>query len=293
MTGTAPEDTPAAQEAVKAAQAAQIEERKAAARWLDLKARTLSAVVLLALGASAIWAGGHWFAQLAVLITALMIWELSVMTTPQIQEKGAGARAWSLAGFAALVLGAVLFFKHPLLLAFLPLPAIFGTLMPRRDRRIYLVYALAIMATGFALVGFRSEVGVRLILWIVAVVIVSDVMGYFAGRSLGGPKFWPAVSPKKTWSGTVAGWIGAIGVGLAFRFWGGGWDVVILSPFMAFAGQMGDIAESWIKRRSGVKDSSRLIPGHGGVLDRFDALVGAAAFLLAVAALGYLPVFGG
>ena len=103
---------------------------------------------------------------------------------------------------------------------------------------------------------------------------------------LGGPKFWPKVSPKKTWSGTIAGWIGAAAVGVLFASQGMvPWYYAVLSPLIALAGQFGDIAESWIKRRAGAKDSSSLIPGHGGVLDRFDALVGA---VLALQALGLL-----
>jgi phosphatidate cytidylyltransferase len=113
------------------------------------------------------------------------------------------------------------------------------------------------------------------------------VAGYFAGRILGGPKFWPKVSPKKTWSGTIAGWVGAALVGLAFWAAGLGEAALIwVSPLVGFAGQMGDIAESAIKRRAGVKDSSNLIPGHGGLMDRFDALAFAA-----ILAVILLPLF--
>ena len=99
---------------------------------------------------------------------------------------------------------------------------------------------------------------------------------------MGGPKFWPRVSPKKTWSGTAAGWVGAALVGGIFAINSGVWSAVLLaSVVLSLASQMGDIAESAIKRKMGVKDSSRLIPGHGGVLDRFDGMLGASvAFLL-------------
>jgi phosphatidate cytidylyltransferase len=108
---------------------------------------------------------------------------------------------------------------------------------------------------------------------------------------LGGPKFWPAISPKKTWSGTVAGWLGAALVGFGFVIAGyAGWGLVALSPLVALAGQMGDIAESWVKRRAGVKDSSSLIPGHGGVLDRFDAMTGAIVLLILLSLVVDLPL---
>ena len=123
--------------------------------------------------------------------------------------------------------------------------------------------------------------------------MATDIVGYFAGRIFGGPKFWPRFSPKKTWSGTVAGWIGAgifgalVGPGLlGVSWWACGLGAVVLS----FAGQMGDIVESALKRRAGVKDSSSLIPGHGGVLDRLDALVAVAA--LAGVASWVFGVFG-
>lgn len=162
------------------------------------------------------------------------------------------------------------------------------TLRQGRDGAIALFYGAAILLAGAALIWLRCQPqGLVLTLWWLAVVIASDIMGYFAGRLLGGPKFWPRISPKKTWSGTIAGWIGALIVGWAFSGTLGS-VVILFSPIVAFAGQMGDIAESAIKRRAGVKDSSNLIPGHGGVLDRFDAVIFAA---LIVAGAGVLCPF--
>ena len=164
------------------------------------------------------------------------------------------------------------------------------TLRQGRDMAICLVYGGAILLAGAALIWLRCQpLGLVLTLWLLAVVIASDIMGYFAGRLLGGPKFWPRVSPKKTWSGTGAGWIGALIVAWAFFGWLGQ-ILIIAAPFVAFAGQMGDIVESAIKRRAGVKDSSQLIPGHGGVLDRFDAVIFAA--LTVVGLVFVLPLFG-
>ena len=164
-------------------------------------------------------------------------------------------------------------------------------LTPRRNRLAAALLAVAIMVAGHGLFVLRDESGTPAILWLIGVVIASDVMGYFAGRLLGGPKFWPGVSPKKTWSGTVAGWLGAALVGLGFVLAGyGTWWLVAISPFLALAGQMGDIAESWIKRRTGVKDSSSLIPGHGGLMDRFDALVGAMVFVMVLTRVVPLPI---
>jgi len=149
---------------------------------------------------------------------------------------------------------------------------------------------LAVAAAILWFLATRAD-GIIGLLWVVLIVVASDILGYFAGRIVGGPKFWPRVSPKKTWSGTIAGWIGAGVVGAVFAGYGfegplgGGASVIVLSVLAAFAGQMGDIAESAIKRFAGIKDSSNLIPGHGGLLDRFDALTGAALFLFAVEVL--------
>ncbi len=128
------------------------------------------------------------------------------------------------------------------------------------------------------------------LLWVVCVVVATDVAGYIAGRALGGPKFWPAISPKKTWSGTVAGWLAAAVMGAIFGITlGAGAGLVLLSVVLSVAGQAGDVWESWIKRRVGVKDSSNLIPGHGGVLDRFDAMLGATLLAGALWLFGLLP----
>jgi phosphatidate cytidylyltransferase len=119
---------------------------------------------------------------------------------------------------------------------------------------------------------------------------MSDVAGYFAGRMLGGPKFWPRVSPKKTWSGTIAGWIGAALVGAIWAAWlDAGWETIGISVALAMMAQMGDIAESAVKRKVGVKDSSNLLPGHGGLFDRFDAMLGAALMLLVIESISEFP----
>ena len=262
----------------------------ASARWGDLVPRVLSAIVMLAMDGAAIWAGGLWFAGLAVVCSALMRWELARMT------RGEGFDASIL--LAALTLAVLVLavwtpasWALPLLL----LPSLIGTLAPRRDILAFAPYALVIVLTALALIILRQIHGVWALAWLLSVVIASDVLGYFAGRILGGPKFWPKVSPKKTWSGTVAGWVGALAVGYAFVAMGEGEPLLILlSPLVAFAGQMGDIAESWIKRRAGVKDSSHLIPGHGGVMDRFDALCGAMVAVMILGRIIELPVgFGG
>ena len=255
-------------------------------QWVDLKPRLISAAVMLAVGAVEIWLGGLSFLVLITALTAIMIWELARITAPEDARMALG-----LAALAALAL--ILDEGWPSIPAYWLFP-FFGlafVLTNRLHRVASAVMALAIMVAGHGLFVLRDESGTAAILWLLGVVIMSDVMGYFAGRILGGPKFWPAVSPKKTWSGTIAGWIGAAAVGAGFVLAGhGNWTLIVISPFLAFAGQLGDIAESWIKRRTGVKDSSNLIPGHGGVMDRFDALVGAMVFVMVLTRIISLPI---
>ncbi len=263
----------------------------AADRWADLKPRLISAAVMIAVGVVEIVLGGWPFLVLVGALISLMIWELAAMTgKPQ-----GGRVAIAIACLAAL---AILFDEGwPSVPSWWVFPFVIGAIAvtPRIHPVATSALAAAILVAGHGLFVLRDEAGTEAILWLIGVVIASDVMGYFVGRTMGGPKFWPAISPKKTWSGTVAGWIGALGVGVLFVAIGRGEPLlIILSPIVAFAGQMGDIAESWIKRRAGVKDSSHLIPGHGGVMDRFDALTGAMVAVMILGRIIQLPVgFGG
>jgi phosphatidate cytidylyltransferase len=217
-----------------------------------------------------------------------MLWELARITAPaQVR------RALVLGGLGAAALALVLVAPADYAPALLLAPPLAFALTPRRDRRLSSLWAGAAMVAGYGLVDLREAAGTPALLWLICVVVASDVMGYFAGRLIGGRRFWPAVSPKKTWAGTIAGWIGAAAVGAGCVAAGlAPWALVPLSAAVALAGQMGDIAESWIKRRAGVKDSSRLIPGHGGLMDRFDALTGAAVAVVALGLVLPLPLPG-
>lgn len=254
----------------------------------DLLPRLLSALAMLLIGGGTLLLGGIAFDLLCIAIAGAMFWELARMTGPTPPK----------AELAAAVLGAVavmngLYLSGTLAIGGMVLPAVLLAFTAQRMQPVVLLYSLAIVLACVGLVGLRADPGLAAVLWLLAVVIASDVAGYFAGRSLGGPKLWPAISPKKTWSGTVAGWVAAAAVGAGFALAGqGGWALVLISPLVAFAGQIGDIAESWIKRRCEVKDSSTLIPGHGGVLDRFDALIVAVVLVTALAAVLPLPLGG-
>jgi phosphatidate cytidylyltransferase len=126
--------------------------------------------------------------------------------------------------------------------------------------------------------------GLLAVLQIVSAVIATDVGAYFAGRTLGGPKIAPKISPSKTWAGLIGGMIAA---GLVFVGWAmyvqalHPWTFAVNGAVAAIIAQAGDFFESWMKRRAGVKDSGRLIPGHGGLFDRLDGLL-AVSFVLGI-----------
>ncbi|RZM07236.1 MAG: phosphatidate cytidylyltransferase, partial [Sphingomonas sp.] len=135
----------------------------------------------------------------------------------------------------------------------------------------------------------QQEQGVALTLWTLLVVWGTDTGAYFAGRKFGGPKLAPRLSPNKTWSGLVGGAITALIVGAVVAVLG-----KLSAPFLGLGGAMallaqaGDLYESWLKRVAGVKDSGRLLPGHGGALDRFDGLVPVAVLIGALVSNGNL-----
>lgn len=273
-----------------------IERPRPSGKWGDLSRRIASTLVLLAIGVLLALASGIWLRLGMALISAVTFWELAAMTGwrhPEMHLTAFGRRRpLALAGIAGLAQFVALSAYHPAAPLALLLPIVAG--IPgaaARDRWTYAGFGIAIMLVAFGLVGFREEFGLHFVLWLMGIVIISDTAGYFAGRILGGPKFWPRLSPKKTWSGTIAGWIGATLLGLGLWWFGAGDAALIwVSPLVCFAGQMGDIAESWLKRRAGVKDSSNLIPGHGGFMDRFDAVTGAVLAAMLIGLVTSLPM---
>ena len=262
---------------------------KSSAQWSDLNARMGAGAAMVVIGLSGIALGGHVFHLLVGLICGVMVWELVGMLRPGVRHLQLQLGALTgIAVFLAIYLPVGL--ALPLLLA----PAFVGFGQLSQNRTIYMAFTVMILLAGFGMMQVRDDLGFGWMLWLVLVVVATDVVGYFAGRLIGGPKFWPAVSPKKTWAGTAAGWIGAAIVGLVFSInTGAGAQLMGISIAVSMASQMGDIAESGMKRQMGVKDSSNLIPGHGGLMDRFDGMLGAAVFLLVIGQfIGFPPDIG-
>ena len=254
-----------------------------------LALRVLSAAVLAPLGVLAAWLGGPLLAGLTTVAAALMGWEWGrlsdrgrfgssgmLIAATVVAGVVLGAMGWAIAGIEVLAAGA--------------LARLFW---PRDDPRANLWAALGTFWIGGACVALLwlasdPDIGRATVLWLFALVWATDSAAYFVGRWAGGPRLAPRWSPKKTWSGALGGIAAAALVGvitanilgmplLSSVFW--------ISMGLSVAAQVGDLAESAAKRRFGVKDTSGLIPGHGGLLDRLDGLLAAlmAAAMLALA----------
>lgn len=264
-------------------------------KWADLRKRFGWGALLLVLGVILLLSSGLWMRFGVSAVVGLMMWELARLTGWRHPEFHSPRHPALIGALGALVLFTALVLPGdwPLVLIVVPILAgLPGT--HSHERLAFVLFTISIIGAGYALVAMREVMGLPTVFWIVATVVQSDVLGYFVGRKMGGRKFWPSISPKKTWSGTLAGWVGALVLALGLVITGeAGWPVLIVGPLLAISGQFGDIAESWLKRRVGVKDSSQLIPGHGGVLDRFDAMTGALLLALVLMLAHLLPVIGG
>jgi phosphatidate cytidylyltransferase len=151
--------------------------------------------------------------------------------------------------------------------------------------RFVSAYLLVSICASQLVILSSASMGIHFVWWIVAVVALNDAAAYFVGRSLGRTKMAPALSPNKTIEGSIAGLL--VGAGAGWLFWQliitipmPGVEVVVLALCMTIAAQAADLSKSYLKRLRGVKDTGSFFPGHGGVLDRFDGLIGASPVVL-------------
>ncbi|WP_105416350.1 MULTISPECIES: phosphatidate cytidylyltransferase [Neorhizobium] len=265
----------------------------------ELKRRIASAVVLAAVVLAATWYGGLAFRILAAAMAVLIYYEWSTITRAAERDFRANAFGWVAIFLIAIDLvvdeGA------------LSVPILGGAvvtvllLVLLRKGSWWLpggIFYAGLSGISLAAIRAEDQAGFVATLFIFAVVWATDILAYFVGRALKGPKLAPRISPGKTWSGAIGGTVSGVvassvltlGVFSRLSIW-----TVAIAFLLSVASQIGDLFESFIKRRFGVKDSSHLIPGHGGVMDRVDGLVFAcfAAFLLTLvytAMTGHLDV---
>lgn len=239
-----------------------------------LRQRILSALVLAPIAIAAVWVGSWAFVALAALSGGLLAWEWTRLCSGHFGVSGV-----LLAAMAILV--AILGRVAPLGAVAVIVAALFVVPVAERAKERVAAWMIAgVLYIGvpcLALVWLREQ-GRETLFWLLFLVWATDIGAYAAGRSIGGPKLLPRVSPKKTWAGLLGGILSAAVVGTVTAFGIDAPPLVLagLSGGLAIVAQVGDLAESWVKRHFGVKDSSAIIPGHGGVLDRLDGLLATA-----------------
>jgi phosphatidate cytidylyltransferase len=262
-------------------------------RFADFGLRLASGAVLAVVAFLDIWAGGAWAAGFIAVLLVLMLWEYHRMVTGDGRLAAPGFLVSAVAGVAAIVATAA--WGATSGIAALAVGAL-AVGIAGRPWSAWLVAGYLYMGLAMgALIVLRAKEpeGVWLIFWLVLVVVSADVGAYFVGRTVGGRKLWVRVSPGKTWSGAIGGLVFSALAGVAFGLtvgWSAVW-IGVLSLGIAVFSQLGDLLESAVKRRFGVKDASALIPGHGGVMDRLDGVMGGVWFFGVIDALG-LGVFG-
>lgn len=241
--------------------------------WVaDLPLRIVVGLALIALALGALAWGGAAFWVLVCVASVLMMGEWADLAKVGAKHKKVG--------MYALCIPLAILAPDPIAAGpgFLVIGLIAGTafFVAAATRNIRLGLGIVYIAVpALALVFLRERPdGMILALWALATVWATDIGAYFAGRLIGGPKLAPAISPNKTWAGLIGGMAAALVLGLGFHQWAAlALPLALASPVLAVIAQLGDLYESALKRRAGVKDSGTILPGHGGVLDRLDGVV--------------------
>jgi phosphatidate cytidylyltransferase len=258
----------------------------------NLLMRVIAGAVLAPVAIAIAYAGGWlWTTLVTFAAVGLYIeWLTIVGAARETRVVASGAIALAIAG------GCLAFGRIDAALLALALGLAVALLSPERRRWIAAGFCYAAVAlVASVLLRLDPEMGFVALVFVLLIVWVTDIGGYVAGRGIGGPKLWPRVSPKKTWAGALGGFLTSLIVAAGFAVFGSNkadpaltfkmGPFLLLAAVLSIASQLGDLFESAVKRRFGVKDSSHIIPGHGGLMDRLDGFV--AAVVLA-AFFGFL-----
>ena len=262
----------------------------------EVLVRTISAVILGVAVLFITWLGGIAFKFLTILIMALLFHEwFRIVHTRALSRPVWIAGALTMAVVSAALLLGWTVVAWPLTIAG---AAVTGLLRRLEGQDLWpslgLIYA-GFFGASFIELRNGGEFGFAMMIVLFATIWCTDILAFFGGRAVGGPRLAPAISPKKTWSGFLFGLLGgAVGGAIAAVLFGATsilW-IAFLAVVLSLAGQLGDLFESAFKRRYGVKDSGNIIPGHGGVMDRVDSLIFASfsAYLIGLAVSGATQV---
>lgn len=254
----------------------------------NLQIRIVSAIVLAVVILGLVWLGGVVCRILAALVAAIVYYEWAAMRRLPTGSLHQWTSALCLAAVLALLIldvdARTLFAATTVAVA---VAAAHGWWSGNGFWNASGIAYAGVSGITLALIRNDDQAGLIALLFLFAVVWATDVFAYFAGRSIGGPKLAPSISPSKTWSGAIGGAVGGLAAGALCAVLagsGGAW-MALVALMLAIVSQFGDLLESFLKRRQGVKDSSHLIPGHGGLMDRVDGLVAAGWALYVVGAL--------
>lgn len=254
----------------------------------NLQTRIITAIVL---GAASLWLtymGGLGFMLFSIAIGCAIFHEWTTLSASRQTPIGL-AFGWT---WLALTFALLIWDRYALLtIGTLLVGCIILALITWRHGRAWpaagLFYA-GFPAIALALLRGDEPFGFTAIIFLFAIVWSTDIAAYFNGRALGGPKLAPRFSPNKTWSGAIGGIVAAVAGGILVASLvaaPGSLIVPVLAVLLSIVSQIGDLGESWVKRQFGAKDSGKLLPGHGGVMDRVDGLVAAAALLYIIGAI--------
>lgn len=239
-----------------------------------LKPRILSALVMTPVAVAAVWFGAPYFDILLFVFSAGMMWEWSRMCAPKFSN--------GISVVAAVALGVAILMQVAGQDEFIVLPIAISTIIAAaRAGRNWLLAGFGVLyvsVAALAALWLRNQDpdGLLTIMWLFFLVWATDTGGYAFGKTIGGPKLAPRFSPKKTWAGLIGGMVCAGLIGAIVTYFSAdqiNWNIVGVSMVLAVVAQIGDLGESALKRHFKVKDSSNLIPGHGGLLDRADGML--------------------
>ncbi len=282
----------------------QLPETSKDSKFKSLPARVITALVLAGVALGSYLAGTITFSLFLLALFAFLLFELCGLQTPAFSRSRKivyvlfgcvfliGSMVFELANAYSIDLDKIR--NNSQLFVFVLIFVIVSGVLLRY--KIYMVACgtgifLAVLGHSMAFLG-----GKQLFLLIVLLIIATDAGGYFVGKLIGGPKLFPSISPNKTWSGTIGGWVMAIIILTGFSFfWRDGLPTMYLILYalaISVFSQLGDLSISSLKRKVGVKDSSNLLPGHGGFLDRFDGFIGAGVLIFFLTIMNFQPNFG-